>query len=181
MPDDRAPAQKPSALAKQMRERLRQALNSGMGELDLRHADVADGCGVGRQVVSIWVSPHHESSPSLAFIAVLTASTDERLRTLGLRLLREAAAFAEADLVDLREADEGDLVVRLATLDREGYEGRASIAASLEDGHQSAEELEEIIRQNDEAATAHRREVNRARALLKQKREDVMALAPRRR
>ena len=170
MPARVAPAH-PSPTAAELRERLRLALISGMGELDLNHSDVAEACGATRQNVSLWASPHHEGSPALAYVAALASSQDERLRTLGLRLLREAAAGAEADLVDLRAADEGDPLARVMHLDRESFEARASIVSAHADGHLTSDELAAIVRENDQASTAHRLEANSARLELARRRQ----------
>lgn len=167
MTDGVARARKsPVPSAAELRERLRVALITGMGELDLSHADVADACSTTRQSVSLWASPHHEDSISLAYSGVLAANADERLRTLGLRLLRVVLASAEADVVDLRLAEEQDPLVAAVEMDREDYEARASVMLADADGVRTAPELKLIIKENDEAAAVHARQANLARAQL---------------
>ncbi|NIR31704.1 MAG: hypothetical protein GWN84_20805 [Gammaproteobacteria bacterium] len=154
-----------------LREQVRTVLVTGLGELGLGHGDVAHACGTTRQAVGLWASPNHEATPSITYVARLAAAEDALCRALGLRLLRAVAAHADADLVDLREAD-GDVVERLDALDREAYEARHELRLAHADGHLDDGELTRIAKESDEAATHYRGEANRARRELERRRQE---------
>lgn len=165
MPSARATEQ-PDPLWAQLHE----VLVKGLGELDLNHGELAEGCGVTRQVVSLWASPHKDAAPSIVYVARMAASSDDRVRQLGLRLLRTVAAHADADLTDLRGA-EGDVIERLDALDRESYEARHELRQAHADGHFDDDELARIAKESDEAATRYRAEANSARREIERRRQ----------
>jgi transcriptional regulator with XRE-family HTH domain len=124
---------------------------------DIDQSELAESCGVPRQVPSIWESKDGSKSPLVADLHLMPTP-------VALALIRDAA-IAHGHTIVSEQADETITVSTLAPLLKDVHEATHELAVGIADGALDAAELDRIERESMQAAERLTRLANTARKL----------------